>query len=234
MARRKTFASTEGMEALVGNNDHASVIRGRIMNSAKSLLAKEGYNKTTIRKIVEDSGVLTGSIYYFFKNKEDIFHAILLELMRDCISRIDTRFKDESPMFKYAAACQVELKVLSDYQVVRDSYKEGYNSVVIFEGMIAQFLELARKLFDGTKYERSDEEYYENTLMVKGAMHACLTEMFFRRSISKSRTRQKVIRLAICLFGAQDEAKEIVEKIREYNHVWEEIGRELVEHPINK
>ena len=234
MARRKTFASTEGMEALVGNNDHASIIRGRIMNSAKTLLAKEGYNRTTIRKIVEDSGVLTGSIYYFFKNKEDIFHAILLELMRNCISKINTRFKDESPMFKYAAVCQVELKVLSDYQVVRDSYKEGYNSVVIFEGMIGQFLELAEKLFDGTKYRLTEEEYYENTLMVKGAMNACLKEMFFRRSISKSRTRQKVIRLAISLFGGREEADEIVEKIKEYDQVWEEIGQELVEHPINQ
>ncbi len=234
MARRKTFASTEGMEALVGNNDHASIIRGRIMNSAKNLLAREGYNKTTIRKIVEDSGVLTGSIYYFFKNKEDIFHAILLELMRDCIGRINARFKDESPMFKYAAACQVELMVLSDYQVVRESYKEGYDSVVIFEGMIAQFLELARKLFEGTKYQMTDDEYYENTLMVKGAMHACLTEMFFRRAISKARTRQKVIRLAIYLFGGEDEADEILEKLEEYNPVWTEIGRELVERPINQ
>ena len=148
----------------------------------------EGYSKTTIRKIVEHSGILTGSIYYFFKNKEDIFHAILLELMRDCIRRINLRFQNESPLFIYAAVCQVELKVLADNQIVRDSYKKGYDSIIIFEGMIAQFHEMARNLFNGTKYERSDEEYYENTLMIKGAMHACLTEMSFRRPISLPRS----------------------------------------------
>lgn len=119
-------------------SDHATLIRGRIMNSAKELLAKEGYSKTTIRKIVEHSGVLTGSIYYFFKNKEDIFRAILLELVRDCINKINKNCCDESPLFKYAAVCQVELKVLADYRIVRETYLEGYNSTIIFEGKIGR------------------------------------------------------------------------------------------------
>ena len=102
MARRKTYASEDGnIQKLVGNHDHASAVRARIINSAKCLLAEEGYSKTTIRKIVEHAGILTGSIYYFFKNKEDIFHAILLELMRDCIRRINLRFQNESPLFIY-------------------------------------------------------------------------------------------------------------------------------------
>ena len=234
MARRKTYASEDGnIQKLVGNHDHASAVRARIINSAKCLLAEEGYSKTTIRKIVEHSGILTGSIYYFFKNKEDIFHAILLELMRDCIRRINLRFQNESPLFIYAAVCQVELKVLADNQIVRDSYKKGYDSIIIFEGMIAQFHEMARNLFNGTKYERSDEEYYENTLMIKGAMHACLTEMSFRRPISLPRSRERLIRMACEMFGTKKEATEIVSKIREYGSIWEDIGIELVEKPIS-
>ena len=49
-------------------------VRQRILAAAKELFVQQGYKKTTIRQIVEKSGVLTGSIYYFFKNKEDIFH----------------------------------------------------------------------------------------------------------------------------------------------------------------
>lgn len=234
MARRATYASEDGnIQKLVGNHDHASAVRAKIINSAKCLLAEEGYSKTTIRKIVDHSGILTGSIYYFFKNKEDIFHAILLELMRDCIRRINIRFKDESPLFIYAAVCQVELKVLADNQIVRDSYKEGYDSVIIFEGMVAQFHEMARTLFNGTKYEKSDEEYYENTLMIKGAMHACLTEMSFHRPVSLARSRERLIRMVAEMFGTKKEAGEIVKKIREYGTIWEDIGAELVEKPIS-
>lgn len=234
MARRATYASEDGnIQKLVGNHDHASAVRAKIINSAKCLLAEEGYSKTTIRKIVDHSGILTGSIYYFFKNKEDIFHAILLELMRDCIRRINVRFKDESPLFIYAAVCQVELKVLADNQIVRDSYKEGYDSVIIFEGMVAQFHEMARTLFNGTKYEKSDEDYYENTLMIKGAMHACLTEMSFHRPVSLARSRERLIRMVAEMFGTKKEAGEIVKKIREYGTIWEDIGAELVEKPIS-
>lgn len=234
MARRATYASEDGnIQKLVGNHDHASAVRAKIINSAKCLLAEEGYSKTTIRKIVDHSGILTGSIYYFFKNKEDIFHAILLELMRDCIRRINIRFKDESPLFIYAAVCQVELKVLADNQIVRDSYKEGYDSVIIFEGMVAQFHEMARTLFNGTKYEKSDEDYYENTLMIKGAMHACLTEMSFHRPVSLARSRERLIRMVAEMFGTKKEAGEIVKKIREYGTIWEDIGAELVEKPIS-
>lgn len=216
-------------------SDHATLIRGRIMNSAKELLAKEGYSKTTIRKIVEHSGVLTGSIYYFFKNKEDIFRAILLELVRDCINKINKNCCDESPLFKYAAVCQVELKVLADYRIVRETYLEGYNSTIIFEGMVAQFVELARGLFDDTEYECSDEGYYQNTLMVKGAMHACLSEMFFQREVDSARTRESLLRLALGVFGAKEaEINGIVEKIRSMNDTWERIGKEMVEHPLVK
>lgn len=230
MARKpRVFYSEDG--SIV--SDHAALIRGRILNSAKELLAKEGYSKTTIRKIVEHSGVLTGSIYYFFKNKEDIFRAILLELVRDCIKKINKNCYDESPLFKYAAVCQVELKVLSDYKIVRETYLEGYNSTIIFEGMIAQFVELARGLFDDTEYECSDEVYYQKALMVKGAMHACLSEMFFQREVDSARTRESLLRIALSIAGAQEaEISRIVEKIVSMNDMWARIGKEMVEHPL--
>ncbi len=232
MARKVKKTKLDEMREM---SDHATVIRGRIMNSAKELLSKEGYSKTTIRKIVEHSGVLTGSIYYFFKNKEDIFRAILLELVRDCINKINLHCRDESPLFKYAAVCQVELKVLAEYKIVRETYMEGYNSSIIFEGMIAQFVEMARSLFNGTVYACPDEKYYENTLMVKGAMHACLSEMFFRRDIKVEVTRRNLLRLALGVFGAEkEEIDTIVGRIGEMDDVWDEIGRELVEHPIAK
>ena len=41
-------------------------VRQRILAAAKELFVQQGYKKTTIRQIVEKSGVLTGSIYYFF------------------------------------------------------------------------------------------------------------------------------------------------------------------------
>ena len=85
------------MGAVKSEGNHIQEIRIKILNSAKELLAEEGYRKTTIRKIVERSGVLTGSIYYLFKNKEEIFKSMLLELTKDCQRAIKSRCGSESP-----------------------------------------------------------------------------------------------------------------------------------------
>ena len=50
-----------------GHEGESEETRQKILNTTKKLLRQNGYTKTTIRKIVEESGVLTGSIYYFFK-----------------------------------------------------------------------------------------------------------------------------------------------------------------------
>lgn len=214
------------------SSNHGDVIRSRILKSARLLLAREGYSRTTIRKIVEHSGVLTGSIYYFFRNKEDIFREILLDIVHECITKIDARCRDESPLFRYAAVCQVELRVLNEYKIVRETYRSGYASATIFEGMIVQFQEMARYLFQGTAYERSDEEYYLNTLMIKGAMHACLSEMFFRRPIDTAASRERLLRLSLMLWGAdKQECDAVLERIKINHAVWDEIGREMVEKP---
>ena len=78
---------------------HTHEIRQRVLESAKELLIEQGYKKTTIRGIVERSGVLTRSIYYFFKNKEAIFAEMLESIIHHCIEKIDTCCEGETAAF---------------------------------------------------------------------------------------------------------------------------------------
>ena len=103
-------------------------VRQRILAAAKELFVQQGYKKTTIRQIVEKSGVLTGSIYYFFKNKEDIFQSLVMELLRQCTDLIAAHFRQESPAFRYAALCLVEFEAVAMNQLVRETYYEGYTT----------------------------------------------------------------------------------------------------------
>lgn len=50
--------------------------RGRILDAATRLFAEEGYHNTTVPKIVAEAGSSTGSFYFYFKNKEDVFAAV--------------------------------------------------------------------------------------------------------------------------------------------------------------
>jgi AcrR family transcriptional regulator len=213
--------------------EHTEEVRRRILDSAKTLLLQYGYNKTTIRMIVEHSGILTGSIYYLFKNKEDIFQSLFLSVIKNCIARIDYYCKRESSAFKYAAVCEVELKKMEDDEIIRDAYFAGYSSKLIFENMVDQFILLAHHLFDGTVYEMDNDECYRKSLLIKGAMRACIAELYFKQDISPAASRQALIMMALMLFGVDAmQIENIMGKIIDQEKLWEKIAQQLVEEPI--
>lgn len=51
--------------------------RIKLLNTAVRLFAKHGYHATTVPMIVKASGSSTGSFYFYFRNKEDVFAAAL-------------------------------------------------------------------------------------------------------------------------------------------------------------
>lgn len=51
--------------------------RNKLLNVAIRLFGKFGYHKTTVPMIVNKSNSSTGSFYFYFRNKEDIFAAAL-------------------------------------------------------------------------------------------------------------------------------------------------------------
>jgi len=48
-----------------------------VLKVAQEIFAKYGLTKTTIDDIAKAAGVGKSSIYYYFKNKEDIFRAVI-------------------------------------------------------------------------------------------------------------------------------------------------------------
>ena len=56
---------------------------GIILDAAMSIFLKYGYQKTTMDDIAHEAMIGKGTIYYYFKTKEDIFIAILKNLSCD-------------------------------------------------------------------------------------------------------------------------------------------------------
>lgn len=51
--------------------------REKLLESAMAEFSENGYMKASLRKICADAGVTTGALYFFFKNKNDLFKAIV-------------------------------------------------------------------------------------------------------------------------------------------------------------
>jgi len=51
-----------------------------ILNAAIKIFAEEGFHNAKISRIAEEAGIATGSVYIYFKNKDDILITIFKEL----------------------------------------------------------------------------------------------------------------------------------------------------------
>ncbi len=58
--------------------------RHRILEAARHRFAASGFELTTVREIADDVGLLAGSLYYHFANKEQLLH----ETVRDVVVRL--------------------------------------------------------------------------------------------------------------------------------------------------
>ncbi len=51
--------------------------RAKILEAARRLFAREGYHAATVPAIVAEAATSIGSFYFYFKDKEDVFAAVL-------------------------------------------------------------------------------------------------------------------------------------------------------------
>lgn len=74
--------------------------RKQILECAKKLFASRGYYQTQISDIQQAAGVARGTIYQYFKNKDDIFETILENLLVEWKAVLSKNPDSDSEDFK--------------------------------------------------------------------------------------------------------------------------------------
>lgn len=77
----------------------------KLLDSALRLFAKKGYDAASIREIIEDAGVTRPVLYYYFKNKEDLF-CRLVEI------HFDRAYAEIDAILAETKGCRPRLKAL--------------------------------------------------------------------------------------------------------------------------
>ena len=72
--------------------------RDRLVEAAKILIHQQGYHRTTLADIAEESNVPLGNVYYYFKTKEEICNAVIEERREYIKEKLDgCCFKENDP-----------------------------------------------------------------------------------------------------------------------------------------
>jgi len=194
-------------------------VKQKILISAKELFIQQGYKKTTIRQIVDKSGVLIGSIYYFFKNKEEIFQSLVLGIFDACDKLVGDYFgTKESPAFRYSFMCAVELQAVEMNERVNEIYYEGYSSDVILDKLVSHAAAMSQIRFKTYNPNFTYEDYYVRTLAIKGVMRNYIANRYLKQDIPFETRINTFLDISLHAFNVeQDEIEEIKKRIADMN-----------------
>ncbi|MES2663887.1 MAG: TetR family transcriptional regulator [Pseudomonadota bacterium] len=56
--------------------EEAMLTRHRLLDSAETVFHSKGFSRTTLEDIAQEAGFTRGAVYWHFKNKSDVFHAM--------------------------------------------------------------------------------------------------------------------------------------------------------------
>jgi len=108
--------------------------KNAIINSARILFARYGYNKTSVDEIARKSHIAKSTIYSYFRSKEDIFKEVIYQESRILYEEINNAIcKESNPSEKLRAYVITKMKYLKKmvnyYSTLKDEYWEHYSFI---------------------------------------------------------------------------------------------------------
>ncbi|MDI1308107.1 MAG: TetR family transcriptional regulator [Methylotenera sp.] len=106
--------------------EDAELTRKRIINSARAVFLARGVSRSTLEHIATHAEVTRGAVYWHFKNKTEIFHAIRDQVFLPLIDRMDdslTLASDEDPLTQIENSLCLTIDDLNNNIEMRQTYE---------------------------------------------------------------------------------------------------------------
>lgn len=90
--------------------------REKILETATYLFATEGYEGTTIKKVSEAANISFGSVFTYFKDKEELFYTAVTEPLKEIsIHILDFNHNAENPVAELEEMIKKHIKLFSGF-----------------------------------------------------------------------------------------------------------------------
>lgn len=119
--------------------------RAHLLETAIRLFGKHGYHATTVPMIVKASGGSTGSFYFYFRNKEDVFAAALEGFGERIARELSAAINAAGDAISARMRAAVERLVL----FMAENPAQARILIVETSGLGARLQEIRRRVVDG-------------------------------------------------------------------------------------
>jgi AcrR family transcriptional regulator len=180
---------------------HKEEIKNKVLTVALNLFIKQGYLKTTIKQIIQEADITNGTLYHFFRNKEDILMYLVGDMIHMYSDLADSIVKKNDPCLRFALEIALQLNVIITYESIGELYLEAYNSSRISKLIAHKGSQRNRELFKTIHSKFTADDFYMRTLAVKGILHAFVHEFVHDRKIENRAKIHDILEMVLSIFN---------------------------------
>lgn len=202
----------------------------RIMRASFKLFLENGYENTQIRQIAEESQAVTGSIYHFFRNKEDILRALIRPIFTKQIEICQNAVSDEeSPLMQYLISCGVQLATCQKHRNLHEIYYLCYTSNDLCSEIIESNTEFLQKALAYYRSNLTRGELYLRCIGTTGALRAYMASGFMYDNID---VMDRIFTFASLTLRAyelpQEEIDRLLHALNSYRKVIDDLSKAMI------
>jgi AcrR family transcriptional regulator len=181
----------------------SEVLKNRIIRISRRLFLEQGYENTSIRQILKKAGLSTGSLYHFFKNKEEILLFGLHDALIEISSLTDSKAAEyKEPLLRYALDVALGTSEILKHKHLFNFYNAVYKNESVENLVISLKVEKMKTLLKDLNLAFSDDEIHSRMLAIHGATRALMIAKINKKlSADLKEIYSLIIRIALTEFN---------------------------------
>jgi AcrR family transcriptional regulator len=181
----------------------SEVLRNNIIKISRRLFLEQGYEHTTVRQVLKKAGLSTGSLYNFFKNKEEILLLSLKDALFEISSLTDSiAARYNEPVLRYALGIALGISEISNYKHLFNFYHAVYKNESAENFLISLKIARMKKLLLDLNLHFSDNDIHSRVLAIHGATRALMLAKINRQLTANTNDIYSlIIRIALSEFN---------------------------------
>jgi len=156
----------------------------KLLECAMKEFSEKGYMKASIRNICKEAGVTTGALYFFFKDKEDLFGNLVEETLFGLNNIIEQHFMEEAIATEALSGQEISIAALAAAQGFDDDMAIA-REVIRYLFKHKEVIELLLTKSQGSCYENLPDQMVDKVEVHYTKMYIAMKGYKSKKDLTK-------------------------------------------------
>ena len=192
--------------------------REMVLKTACRLMQDIGYQRMTLNRISEESGVAPGEVRRWYKTKDEILAAVTdrmlarsQEVMEKELAPSEILLKEDpremQALYQYIVPLAIALEAMDRNAMLCSIYKTLYTTPRLFEMLVDRHASYAPLTF---AREFTAQECYERVLVIRASLSGFVLAHEFKYLFPREQLKRLILTQALEIFGVPEKKIELL------------------------